>query len=375
MARKEYYFTSESISEGHPDKICDQIVENLIDFYIDEEPKSRIDINCIILDKKIILAGEIRTDAKINIEERVKNIISNVEIEQKFKEMDFSAFKIDNQIQMKPLKELTRENVIEEERIITGFAINDSDVYMPITLTLAHSLIIRLNKLRKEQRLSIRPNAKSQITIQYDSKGKPKRIDSIAINTQSSNNPDMDEFRYAVNEEVINKTIPQSLIDKSTKIYVNSTNVGDDKYIDSIIGISGRRTIIDTYGSWARFGGDNIAGKDPYKVERCTAYMLRKIAKNFVASGIAQRLEIQTAYTRGLPTPVILYVDSFGTGKISDDKINKKIKEVFDLNPMSIVEELDMLKPIYHKTSCYGHFGRNDPDFTWEMIDKINELK
>jgi S-adenosylmethionine synthetase len=375
MARKEYFFSSESVSDGNPDKICDQIVENIVDVYIEKEPKSRININCIMVDKRFMLGGVIESNANINIVEEVLKIIKSIKTNQNLN-IDYPSYVIDNHIISKPLdKNPTPENVIEEEKIITGFAINDSDVFMPITLTLAHSLVIKLNKLRREKKLNLLPDAKSQVTIQYDSKGKPKRIDSIVINTQHQDNLDIKEFKEAVTEEVVKKTIPQSLFDKSTRIYVNSGGQIIDGLKGSVMGISGRKTVIDTYGSWARFGGESITGKDPYKVERCCSYMLRKIAKNFVAGGIAQRLEIQTAYAPGIAQPIILYVDSFGTGKISDDKINKKIQEVFNLNPLSIVEELELLNPIYHKTSCYGHFGRNDPSFTWEMIDKIDELK
>ncbi len=376
MARKEYYFSSESLSDGSPDKICDCVVENILDEYLKKDPKVSMNINSIILGSKMILGGEIKSEEKIDVENIARSTLSGIDPNQNDKKNDYSKYAIENQITFsKRTQERDRENVVEEEKIITGFAVDDSDTFMPITLTLAHSIIRKLNNVRKENALPILPDAKVQITIQYDTKGKPKRVDSVVVNTQHKENINIEELRYAITNNVVYKTIPNTLIDKDTDVYVNTLGEVTNRLNGSVMGMSGRRTVMDTYGSWARSGGDSIAGKDPHKIERCVSYMLRKAAKNVVASMLASKIEVQAAYAPGIEKPISLYIDTFGTGKLSDDKITKKIKEIFDLNPLSIVNELNLLRPIYHNTACYGHFGKNSPDFTWEMIDKMDALK
>jgi len=247
---------------------------------------------------------------------------------------------------------------------------------MPLTITLAHTLMRKIDQLRKNKQLDfLLPDAKCLVTLQYDGKGKPRKVDSIILSAQHKENCPIKDVREAIIEELIKKTIPNSLLDKTSQIIVNS----DGEFINGgpafEVGMSGRKSITDTYGSWCRYNDETLSGKDPLKVERAGSYMLRKIAKNIVASGAASKIEIQAIYSSGINDPISIYIDSFGTGKISDDKIGKRIIESFNLNPESIVKELELLKPKYRKTSCYGHFGKHEESFTWVMIDKVDEFK
>ncbi len=376
MARKEYLFTSESVSEGHPDKVADQIADAVVDAYLEKDPTSRVNIAACVTQKKIVLGGKVQSKAIVDYELIIRELLKNIGYNDIALGLDYTKCSVENYITN--MNEINQpfDSTTDGIKMIFGYAINDSDAFMPLTITLAHTIMRKLTQLRKDKKMSfLRPDAKCQITIQYDSKGKPKRMDSLILNTQHSEKITLDELKEALIEDLIYKTIPNSLIDKNTEIHINP---GGKYFVSDIsygMGISGRKTAIDTYGGWSRYTDEPLSGKDPYNVERAASYMLRKIAKNFVAAGIVQKIELQTSYSSGIKGPVALYVDSFGTGKISDDKINKKIYEKFNLDPKSIVKELELIKSDYQKTACYGHFGRHEPSFTWEMIDKINDLK
>lgn len=375
MARKEYLFTSESVSEGHPDKIADQIADAVVDAYLEKEPESRVNITACITPKTVILGGKAQSKAVIDYEMIIRELLKDIGYNDPSLGLDYASCGVEDRI-VKMDKGEKFDSNNDGIKMIFGYAINDSDAFMPLTITLAHTIMRKLTQLRKDKKLHfLRPDAKCQITIQYDSKGKPKRMSSIILNTQHSEKIALEELRGALREDLIYKTIPNSLIDNNTDIYINPGGKYFVSDISTGMGVSGRNTAIDTYGGWSRYSDEPLSGKDPYNVERAVSYMLRKIAKNFVASGIVQKIELQTSYASGINKPVALYVDSFGTGKISDDKINKKIYEKFDLSPQSIVKELELDKTKYQKTACYGHFGRHEPSFTWEMIDKINDLK
>lgn len=377
MARKEYLFASESFSEGNSDKLADLIVDTVVDAYLEKDCEAQLDINAFLSKQRVILGGKVVSKQEIDIEPLVRNVIKEVGYTDPIFGFDNSTCAIENYIEtIEPsVSELEREYT-DNHKLIFGFAVNDSDAYMPLPITLAHTLLRKLTALRKENILNfLYPDCSSQVTIQYDNKGKPKMIDSVIVVTQHNEKMPLKQLREALMEELIKKTIPNSLLDKSTKYLINPAGVMTEGGPAVKTGISGRRTMSDTYGGWCRFGDAPISGKDPYRIERSGNYMLRKIAKNIVAGGTAQKVELQAAYSNGIDKPVTLYVDTFETGKISDDKINKKIIENFDLSPKSIVNELDLLKSKYKNTSCYGHFGRHEADFTWEMIDRINDFK
>ena len=379
MARKEYLFTSESVSEGCPDKIADQISDAIVDAYIEKDLEAKLDISTLVTKQKVIVSGEIKSSADVDIEPILRNLIKEIGYDDASLGFDSSTCDIKNYIQKTTKSNMINneeDSGIDRQKLIFGFAINDSDAYMPLTITLAHSLVKKLSQLRKSKELNfLKPDSRCQITLQYDSKGKPKKLHSVVISTQHNKNISVKELREVLMETLIKKTIPNSLLDNTSKIFINPNGAFIDGGPLIEVGVSGRKTIVDTYGSWSKYGGGSLSGKDPSKVDRAASYMLRKIAKNLVAAGITQKVELQAAYAPNISKPIALYVDSFGTGKISDDKINKKVVETFDLNPLSIVKELELLKPKYQKTACYGHFGRHDENFTWEMIDKINNLK
>lgn len=379
-----YLFTSESVSEGHPDKVADQVSDAVLDAILAKDKKARVACETMVTTGMAIIAGEITTTAWVDMPQIVRDTIC--EIGYNSSDMGFDCnscavlISIDKQspdIAMGVDEDsgLDLDQGAGDQGLMFGYACNQTRVFMPMPITYAHRLMKRQSEVRKAALLPwLRPDAKSQITIEYENK-KPKRVEAIVLSTQHTPDVDYEDLKEGVMEEIIKPIIPQDMVDKNTKYFINPTGrfviggpVGD-------CGVTGRKIIVDTYGGMGSHGGGAFSGKDPSKVDRSSSYMGRYVAKNIVAAGIASELEIQIAYAIGISKPISINVNSFGTGIISDDKIKTLIKKHFDLRPKAIIEHLDLLRPIYKKTAAYGHFGRKRADFTWEKIDKAEMLK
>lgn len=379
-----YLFTSESVSEGHPDKVADQVSDAVLDAILAKDKKARVACETMVTTGMAIIAGEITTTAWVDMPQIVRDTIC--EIGYNSSDMGFDCnscavlISIDKQspdIAMGVDEDsgLDLDQGAGDQGLMFGYACNQTRVFMPMPITYAHRLMKRQSEVRKAALLPwLRPDAKSQVTIEYENK-KPKRVEAIVLSTQHTPDVDYEDLKEGVMEEIIKPIIPQDMVDKNTKYFINPTGrfviggpVGD-------CGVTGRKIIVDTYGGMGSHGGGAFSGKDPSKVDRSSSYMGRYVAKNIVAAGIASELEIQIAYAIGISKPISINVNSFGTGIISDDKIKTLIKKHFDLRPKAIIEHLDLLRPIYKKTAAYGHFGRKRADFTWEKIDKAEMLK
>lgn len=384
MSLKNYLFTSESVSEGHPDKVCDQISDGVLDAHLKGDKKSRVACESLCTTNRIIVSGEITSNCQVDYEKVAREVVSNIGYTDP--EIGFDARTCEVQIYVHSQSPDISQGVTEGQGLYTeqgagdqgmmfGYAVAETEDLMPMPIQFANQLVYRLAQARKRGEISfIRPDSKSQVTVQYED-GKAKRVDAVVISTQHTPEVKYEDIRSAMIELVIKKVIPANLIDNNTKIYINPTGrfVVGGPHGDT--GLTGRKIIVDTYGGMGRHGGGAFSGKDPSKVDRSAAYMGRYIAKNVVASGLAYRCEVQVAYAIGVAEPVSVMIDTFGTGKISDDEIAKRVKSVFNLKPAGIIQTLDLLRPVYLKTAAYGHFGRKDPDFTWEKTDKAEELK
>ena len=384
-------FTSESVTEGHPDKVCDKVSDAILDAILESDKNARVACECFCTTGIINIMGEISTIAKADIEKIARKTI--LDIGYNSDELGFNgntcrvivnidkqspdiALGVDNSLEYKGGKEeVYNLTGAGDQGMMFGYATDETEDLMPMPVYLAHKLAKRLADLRKSGELSyLRPDGKTQVTVEYDG-GRVKRVDTVVVSTQ--HNPDiaLDTLRSDIYERLIKKVIPAELLDSETKVYINPTGrfviggpAGDT-------GLTGRKIIVDTYGGMARHGGGAFSGKDPTKVDRSAAYAARYVAKNIVAAGIAKKCEIQIAYAIGVASPVSVMADTFGTGICDDETIAAVIKKVFDLRPAAIIDKLNLRRSIYTKTSNYGHFGRKDDDFTWEKTDKTNELK
>ena len=367
----KYYFTSESVTEGHPDKLCDYISDSILDACLKQDENSRVAVETFAANNNITVAGQLTTNANINVEEIVRNVIKEVGFDNSETDMDYKTCNITIDIAKQSPDIAMGVDIggAGDQGIMFGFACDETESLMPYAIDMAHKLARKVTEVRKNGEISyLRPDAKTQVTVEYED-NKPKRIETILISTQHLDTVDTETIKKDLTQKVIKKVVPENMIDEETKIYVNPTGrfviggpLGDT-------GLTGRKIIVDTYGGYARHGGGAFSGKDASKVDRSAAYMLRHIAKNVVANGYAKKCEIQVAYAIGMKDPLSIYVNTFGTGTIEEEKIVEIIKEKFDLTPAGIINYLDLKNPIYTQTTNYGHFGNEN--LPWERIIKI----
>lgn len=381
---KSYLFTSESVSEGHPDKVADQVSDSVLDAMLSQDPSSRVACETLVNTGMVVISGEITSNAVVDIPEVVRETVQ--EIGYNSSDMGFDSQSCAVLVSLDKQSQDIAQGVNEGEGIdldqgagdqglMFGYACNETDVMMPFPITYSHLLVKKQSEVRKTGKLTwLRPDAKSQVTVRYED-GKPIFVDTVVLSTQHDEGVSHEELSEAVIEEIIKPVLPADMISAETKFLVNPTGrfviggpVGD-------CGLTGRKIIVDTYGGSAHHGGGAFSGKDPSKVDRSAAYATRYVAKNIVAAGLADRCEVQVAYAIGVAKPVSIMVDTFGTGKISDDAIADLVHDHFDLRPKAIVQTLDLLRPIYKETAAYGHFGRTGVNFTWEKTDKADALK
>jgi len=390
MSRK--LFTSESVTEGHPDKICDQISDAILDAILEQDPNGRVACETAVTTGMVLVIGEITTNCYVDIPRIVRQTVEEIGYTRAKYGFDADTCavltSIDEQspdIAMGVNKALEKKMGLEEDDdaeigagdqgMMFGFACNETPEYMPMPITLAHKIVRRLSEVRKQGILDyLRPDGKAQVTIEYEN-DIPVRVDTIVVSTQHSPEVDRETIEKDMIDLVIKKVVPEDLLDENTKYLINPTGrfvVGGPQG-DS--GLTGRKIIVDTYGGYARHGGGAFSGKDPTKVDRSAAYAARYVAKNIVAAGLADKCEIELAYAIGVAKPVSILVDTFGTGKISEEKLVELVKKNFDLRPASIIKTLNLRRPIYRQVAAYGHFGRNDLDLPWEKTDKAEELR
>ena len=391
MVSPKLMFTSESVTEGHPDKLCDQVSDAVLDACLEQDPMSRVACETATKTGVVILLGEITTHAYVNFDELVRRVVKEIGYDSSEKGFDGNTCAVlsaiasqSPDIDMGVSKSLEAKGGDDveidtigagDQGMMFGFACNETPTLMPMPIYLAHKLTRRLAEMRKNGTMPwLRPDGKSQVTVEY-SKGKPKRIDTVLISTQHAPDISHAEITEQVIENVIHPSMPKDMVDKDLKIFVNPTGrfviggpMGD-------AGVTGRKIIVDSYGGMGRHGGGAFSGKDPTKVDRSAAYAARYVAKNVVAAGLADRVEVQVAYAIGVAHPLSVNVETFGTAKIADEKIAQLISEYFDLRPGAIIRDMNLRRPIYQKTAAYGHFGRDDIEFPWEKTDKADALR
>ncbi len=375
-----YLFTSESVSEGHPDKVCDAISDGVLDAIFTKDPKARVACETFVTTGLVVVGGEVTTNAYIDVQEVVRTTIRKIGYTKAEYKFDADSCGILNAIhsQSPDIAMGVDTGGAGDQGIMFGFACDQTPEYMPMPIVYAHKLMKRLADIRKKNiKLMpyLRPDSKSQVTIEYDDNHRPVRVDAVVISTQHDGDVSQKKIKEDVIKHVIKKVIPEKYLDSKTKYFVNPTGRFEIGGPHGDSGLTGRKIIVDTYGGWAPHGGGAFSGKDPSKVDRSATYAARHIAKNVVAARLAKECLVQVAYAIGVAEPVSIFVDTKGTGKISDKQIANMIKKEVDLTPRGIIERLKLRRPIYQKTSAYGHFGRNDKDFTWEQLDLVPTFK
>lgn len=384
-------FTSESVTEGHPDKICDQISDSILDALLAQDPMSRVACETAITTGLVLVMGEITTSAQVDFQSIIRNTINEIGYDDSAKGFDGStcgvmvsidkqsadiALGVDKALESKLTDTELDAIGAGDQGMMFGYATNETDEYMPYPIYLAHLLTHQLTKVRKDGTLPyLRPDGKSQVTVEYDKEGKPVRIDAVVISSQHSADISWEQIQKDIRTYVIDPILPAELLDDDTKMYINPTGRFVIGGPNGDSGVTGRKIIVDTYGGWARHGGGAFSGKDPTKVDRSAAYAARYVAKNLVAAGLCDRAEIQLSYAIGVASPTSIRIDTFGTGKLPDEKLADIISENFDLRPAGIIQMLDLRRPIYKATAAYGHFGRSDLDLPWEKTDKAEALR
>jgi S-adenosylmethionine synthetase len=383
MGPQGYLFSSESVTEGHPDKIADRISDTVLDAMLEQDPKSRVACETLVTTGLVLVAGEITTRAIVDIPSLVRKTVRDIGYTDASMGFDCETCAVivtldrqspDISIGVTEGEGLFLEQGAGDQGLMFGYACNETPELMPLPINLAHKLTSRLSAVRKLGVLNfLRPDGKSQVTVRYQN-GAPSSVDAIVIAAQHTPDVTYEELKEGIIEEVIKKVIPPEMITRDTRYLINATGrfvvggpLGD-------CGLTGRKIIVDTYGGYGAHGGGAFSGKDPTKVDRSASYMARHVAKNIVAAGLAERCLLQVAYAIGYPEPVSFMVNSYGTGKIDDNDLADLVQELFSFKPAAIIEYLNLLRPIYHKTSCNGHFGREDPDFTWESTNRVQEL-
>ena len=387
-------FTSESVTEGHPDKICDQISDAVLDALMEQDPMSRVACETSITTGLVFVMGEITTKAYVDIQKIVRETIREIGYDRAKYGFDCDtcgvitaideqsadiAMGVDKALEAK--EHLMSDDDIEaigagDQGMMFGFATNETPEYMPYPIALAHKLARRLTEVRKNGTLSyLRPDGKTQVTVEYDENGKAKRLDAVVLSTQHGEEVSQEQIHEDIKKYVFDPVLPADMVDEDTKFFINPTGRFVIGGPNGDSGLTGRKIIVDTYGGYARHGGGAFSGKDCTKVDRSAAYAARYVAKNIVAAGLADKCEIQLSYAIGVARPTSIMVDTFGTGKVSDEKLVEIIREHFDLRPAGIIKMLDLRRPIYKQTAAYGHFGRTDLDLPWEKLDKVDMLK
>lgn len=384
-------FTSESVTEGHPDKICDQISDAVLDAMLAQDPMSRVACETAITTGLVLVMGEITTQGHVDIQKIVRDTITEIGYDHSSYGFDANtcgvivaldeqsadiAMGVDKALEAKLSDSQIDEVGAGDQGMMFGYATNETDEYMPYPIYLAHKLTRQLTKVRKDGTLAyLRPDGKSQVTVEYDENGKPIHINAVVISSQHDEQISWEQIQKDIRNYVIDPILPTELVDENTKYYINPTGRFVIGGPNGDSGLTGRKIIVDTYGGWARHGGGAFSGKDPTKVDRSAAYAARYVAKNLVAAGLCDKAEIQLSYAIGVASPTSVMIDTFGTGKLSDEKLIEIIRENFDLRPAGIIQMLDLRRPIYKQTAAYGHFGRNDLDLPWEKLDKVDTLK
>jgi S-adenosylmethionine synthetase len=375
-----YFFTSESVSEGHPDKICDQISDAILDDILAHDKNGRVACETFCATGLVLVGGEITTTHYVDVPHLVRKVVREIGYTKGDYRFDYHSINVMTAInkQSPDIAMGVDKGGAGDQGMMFGFATNETNEYMPMAIMYAHQLVKRLAEIRKtKSKLMpyLRPDAKSQVTVEYDSNRKPVRIEAVVISTQHDPNVTQKKIKQDVIKHVIKKIIPSNLLDKKTKYYVNPTGKFEIGGPHGDTGLTGRKIIVDTYGGSAPHGGGAFSGKDPSKVDRSATYAARHLAKNIVASGLADECLIQVSYAIGVAEPISIFIDTKGTGRIADKEISKYIRKEIDMTPKGIIKRLHLLKPIYRKTAAYGHFGRNDPDFTWEKLDLVPIFK
>lgn len=381
---KNYLFTSESVSEGHPDKVADQISDAVLDAYLGADPGSRVACETMVATGFVMLAGEVTSKAQVDLTAIAREVIKDIGYNSGEMGFDYKSCAVltalgkqspDIAMGVDAAGRGAADQGAGDQGLMFGYAINETPDFMPLSISLSHKLVKNLSELRKSEKVNfLRPDSKSQVTVEYVD-GKAKRVDTVVISTQHTEEAKLSDVKALVMDELISKTIPSEWIDSKTKFHINPTGrfviggpVGD-------CGLTGRKIIVDTYGGHGAHGGGAFSGKDPSKVDRSAAYAARHIAKNIVGAGLAERCLVQVAYAIGVAEPVSVMIEDYGTSQIGADALSKAVREIWNLKPKAIIDRFDLLKARYRKTASYGHFGRNEPEFTWEKLDEVDRLK